>query len=379
MTDAAPDALTEPPLIILPLRERHVAAGARFAPFAGWEMPLQYAGIVAEHVAVRTHAGVQDVSHMGRVEVLGPDAGALIRSITTADVTALAPGQARYSLYCNEAGGIDDDVFVYRLEAERWLIVHNAGNATADAARVAVAAREAPSGSSVRDIGRESVMLAVQGPAAGAALRAVLGLDLEAVAVRGCVEVAWRDGRVIFGRTGYTGEDGGECITDLERGGPLWDALLGAGVTPAGLGARDTLRLEAALPLHGHEITPATNPYDAGLGWAVHLEDGAAFTGRDALARLADAPRTHRLACVRLLERGVLRADYAVHDPAQPEAPAVAMLTSGAFSPTLEVGIGMAYLPIALTKPGTPLAVEIRGRLVPAEVVRRPFYKRPGA
>ena len=376
---AAPGASTQSPLITLPLHDRHAAAGARFAPFAGWEMPLQYAGIVQEHEAVRTHAGVMDVSHMGRVEVSGPAAGALIRSITSADVRALQPGQARYSLYCNEDGGIDDDVFVYRLAAQRWLIVHNAGNATADAARVAAVVGAAPSGNAMRDIGRESVMLAVQGPAAAQALLAVLGLDLDSVAVRGCIEVAWRGGRVIFGRTGYTGEDGGECITDLERGGPLWDALLAAGVTPAGLGARDTLRLEAALPLHGHEITPATNPYNAGLGWAVHLEDVAAFTGRDALTRLAEAPRTRRLACIRLAERGVLRADYVVHDPAQPEAPAIAMLTSGAFSPTLAAGIGMAYLPIALTKPGTPLAVEIRGRLVPAQVVRRPFYKRPGA
>ena len=359
------------PLIILPLRDRHVAAGARFAPFAGWDMPLQYAGIVQEHEAIRNHAGIQDVSHMGRVEVHGPHASAIIRSITTADVTTLKPGQARYSLYCNEQGGIDDDIFVYRVAEERWLIVHNAGNAAPDATRVLAVA-----GDAMHDRSRETVMFAVQGPEAGAAIRSVLGFDLESVEVRHCIEVDWRGGRVLFGRTGYTGEDGGEVIVDLERGGALWDAFLEAGVTPAGLGARDTLRLEAALPLHGHEITPETNPFEAGLGWAVHFDDGAAFTGRDVLLRLKDAPRTRRLACVRLTERGVLRADYVVHDPSLADAPAVGMLTSGAFSPTLQAGIGMAYLPPALTEPGTPLAVEIRGRNVPAEVVRRPFYKR---
>ncbi len=369
---------SDEPLIALPLRDRHVAAGARFAPFSGWDMPLQYAGIVQEHEAVRHHAGIFDVSHMGRVAVRGPRAGEVIRSITTADVLALKPGEARYSLYCNTEGGIDDDIFVYRIADERWLIVHNAGNAVPDAARVAAVADDTQ-GAMMQDLGRETVMLAVQGPEAGAAIRSVLGFDLESVAVRGCVEVEWRGGRMLFGRTGYTGEDGGECIVDLEHGRALWDAFLAAGVTPVGLGARDTLRLEAALPLHGHEITPATNPFEAGLGWAVHLDDGVPFTGRDALARLKDAPRTRRLACVRLLERGVLRADYVLHDPAKPDAPAVGMLTSGAFSPTLQAGIGMAYLPPALAEPGTPLAVEIRGRHVPAEVVRRPFYRRATA
>ena len=373
MSDTDPNA----PLLVLALHDRHAAAGARFAPFSGWDMPLQYTGIVQEHEAVRTHAGIFDVTHMGRVALRGARAGEVIRSITTADVTTLKPGQAHYSLYCNDGGGIDDDVFVYCLAADHWLIVHNAGNATADAARVA-AAVEGATDVTMRDLGEATVMLAVQGPAAAAAIRTVLGFDLEGVPVRGCREMEWNGSRLIFGRTGYTGEDGGEVIVDLERGAALWDAFLAAGVTPVGLGARDTLRLEAALPLHGHEITPETNPFDAGLGWAVSLDDGAPFMGRDALVRLKAEPRTRRLACVRLAERGVLRAEYVVHDPAKPETPAVGMLTSGAFSPTLQAGIGMAYLPPALTEPGTPLAVDIRGRNVPAEVVRRPFYKRAG-
>ena len=356
----------------LPLREAHRRAGARFAPFAGWDMPLQYTGIVQEHHAVRDHVGVFDVSHMGRVEVRGADVGARLRAITTSNVTTLEPGRSRYSLYCNEQGGIADDIIAYRLEADRWLIVHNADNAVPDAARVRAAL-----GDAMTDIGLDTVMLAVQGPEAEAALRTTLGLELESVARHGCVEFDWHGGRVFFGRTGYTGEDGGECVTDPATGQQLWDALLAAGVAPIGLGARDTLRLEAALPLHGHDISPDTNPYDAGLGWAVGLKDGAPFTGRDALAALAAQPRQRQLACLRLLERGVLRSEFDVLDPAQPGAGPVTHLTSGAFSPTLEAGIGMAYLPTPLAVVGTQLTIDIRGRAVPAEVVARPFYQRP--
>jgi aminomethyltransferase len=347
-------------------------AGARWAPFAGWEMPLQYTGIVQEHRAVRTHAGIFDVSHMGRVEVRGPEVGPLLRSITTANVARLEAGRSRYTLYCTEQGGIADDVIVYRLDDERWMIVHNADNAEVDAHRV----RDAVGGA-VTDIGLATVMLAVQGPEAGAALRHVLDLNLEEVPRHGCVELDWRGARVFFGRTGYTGEDGGECVIEVERGAELWDAFLEAGVVPAGLGARDTLRLEAALPLHGHDITTETNPYDASLGWAVNLKDGAHFTGREALVELAAAEPARHLSCLRLLERGVPRAEFPVLDPAQASPAPVAHLTSGAFSPTLEAGIGMAYLPTALGTPGTPLAIEIRGRAVPAEVVARPFYLRP--
>ena len=363
--------MTEP-LRQLPLRSAHQRAGARWAPFAGWEMPLQYTGIVQEHRAVRGHAGVFDVSHMGRVEVRGDDCGPLIRSVTTANVARLEPGRARYSLYCTEQGGIADDVIVYRLEEQRWLIVHNADNAEADARRVRAAV-----GAAMTDIGRETVMLAVQGPESADALRRVLGIVLDEVPRHGCLEIEWRGGRVFFGRTGYTGEDGGECVTDSQRGEALWDALLEVGVTPAGLGARDTLRLEAALPLHGHDISTATHPYQAGLGWAVALKDGAAFTGRDALVALSQREPERTLSCLRLSERGVPRADYAVLNPSSPGPEPIATLTSGAYSPTLETGIALAYLPRALAEPGTPLAIDIRGRALPAEVVARPFYQRP--
>lgn len=355
----------------LPLREEHLAAGARMAPFAGWEMPLQYAGIVAEHEAVRGDAGVFDVSHMGRVMLDGPGAGERLRAITTFDVTSLAPGEAHYSLYCTPSGGIADDVFVYRLALERWLIVHNAANAEADYARVAEAIPDA------FDVTEGTVMLAVQGPRALERLRDALGAagrSLDALEPRHCVEVEWEGGVVLVARTGYTGEDGAECVLSPAWGQRLWTRLVTGGVAPAGLGARDTLRLEAALPLHGHDISEETNPFEAGLGWVVTLDDGAPFTGRDALERLRAAGPARRLACLRLLERGVPRDGYAVLDGASGDE--VGVLTSGTFSPTLRTGIGMAYLPPRLAKPGTRLAVQVRDRALAAEVVRRPFYRR---
>jgi aminomethyltransferase len=219
----------------------------------------------------------------------------------------------------------------------------------------------------------DTVMLAVQGPHAPALLARVLGAQCEDIEPRGCLELSWRGATVLFARTGYTGEDGGECIVAAEHAAALWDALLAAGAKPVGLGARDTLRLEAALPLHGHDIDPTTEPYSAGLGFAVTLEDEVDFTGRHALATFAVEPPPLRLACIRASERGgVFRTGFAVSDA---DGNAVGHLASGAFSPTLRRSIGMAYLPSVLAKPGTPLAVDVRGRAEPAEVVRRPFVR----
>ena len=359
------------PLRQLWLRDRHERAGARFAPFAGWEMPLQYAGIVAEHHAVRTAAAVFDVSHMGRVRVDGVDAGRQIRSVTSYDARQLRPGRAHYTLSCTDAGGIADDAFVYHATEEAWLVVHNAANVALGVSRLAAAA-----GDAATDVTASTVMLAVQGPAAADALRAVLGSAFDGLRRRRCAELPWRDGTVLVARTGYTGEEGAECIVQASLGGALWDAFLARGVAPAGLGARDTLRLEAALPLHGQDIDVTTNPYEAGLGWAVTLDDGEPFTGRSALRRLSAEPPLRRLAHLRLLERGVLRAGYAVLRAGGSNGEPVAKLTSGAFSLTLRAGVGMAYLPVALAAPGTRLAVEIRGLAIPAEVVPRPFYRR---
>ncbi len=354
----------------LALRQRHEALGARFAPFAGWEMPLHYQGIVSEHEAVRERAGIFDVSHLARAWVRGPRAATLLRSVTTFDVTTLPVGKAHYSLYCNESGGIEDDVFIYHLPGERWLVIHNAANADKDFERL-----RAVAGSDASEVTADTVMLAVQGPEAVALLSSVLGVGFAALEQRDCAELDWRGTPVLVARTGYTGEDGGECIVGADRAAALWDAFTAGGATPAGLGARDTLRLEAALPLHGHDISENTHPFEAGLGFAVSLDDGAPFTGREALAEARARPRTRRLAHLVARERGVLRTGFAVHAPGGGEP--IAHLTSGAFSPSLRLGIGMAYLPVELAKAGAMLEVDVRGRALPVEVVRRPFYRKP--
>ena len=378
------------PLRTVPLHDRHAALDARFGPFAGWTMPIQYTGIIEEHTAVRERAGIFDVSHMGRVQVTGPDAATRIRSVTTFDVTTMAVGAAHYSLYCNDDGGIADDVFIYRVDDDRWLIVHNAANADEDAKRIQAVAPD-----TTTDIGGQTVMLAIQGPQAVATMSRALDADIAAIEPRTCREIDWQDNRILIGRTGYTGEDGIEAITDIATGARLWDASLTTGVTPAGLGARDTLRLETALHLHGNDIDATTHPFEAGLGWVVSLDDDQPFTGRDALVRLKAESPTRRLAHLRAQARGVLRPGFAVHaenadrkaadsnapdsdapDNAESDSP-LGILTSGAYSPTLRTGIGMAYLPVEFAKPQTRLTVDIRGRRLPIEVVRRPFYKRP--
>ncbi|MYB21383.1 MAG: glycine cleavage system aminomethyltransferase GcvT [Chloroflexi bacterium] len=370
MSATGPNGRSRAVLTPLTLRERHLAAGARFAPFAGWEMPLQYEGIVAEHRGVRERVGVFDVSHLARAWVEGSEAAEMLRSVTTFDVTTLPEGKAHYSLYCNETGGIEDDVFIYHLPGDRWLVIHNAANADADFERLRAVAGDAAS-----EVTPETVMLAVQGPAAVGLLCSVLGEGFADLAPRDCAELSWQDAPLLVARTGYTGEDGGECIVPAERAESLWDALFAGGATPAGLGARDSLRLEAALPLHGNEIDAATNPYEAGLGFAVSLDDGAPFIGREALVGAKAQPRTRRLAHLAARGRGVLRAGFDVREPGG-EQP-VATLTSGGHSPSLRIGIGMAYLPTDLAKVGTMLEVNVRGRALPVEVVRRPFYRKP--
>ncbi len=354
----------------LTLRERHLELGARFAPFAGWEMPLQYEGIVAEHRAVRERVGVFDVSHLARAWVEGPEAAELLRSVTTFDVTSLAAGKAHYSLYCNETGGIEDDVFIYHLPGDRWLVIHNAANADADFERL-----RAVAGGAASEVTPETVMLAVQGPDAVRLLGSVLGEGFAALEPRDCAELRWQGTSVLVARTGYTGEDGGECIVPAGHAQALWDALIAGGAAPAGLGARDSLRLEAALPLHGNDIDATTHPYEAGLGFAVTLDDGAPFTGREAMVQAKAEPRARRLAHLAARARGVLRAGYELREPGGDCA--LAVLTSGGHSPSLRIGIGMAYLPTDLAATGTMLEVDVRGRALPVEVVRRPFYRKP--
>jgi aminomethyltransferase len=359
-----------PALRRTPLYAQHVALGARMMPFAGWEMPLQFAGIVEEHHAVRRRAGLFDASHIGRLTVEGPDAAAFLRSLVTYDVTRIAAGDGRYCLICREDGGILDDIFVSRPAQERFLVVTNA----ATAQRIDEWARaHLPPGSRVMltDRQAETAMLALQGPEAPSHLGALTSAA-QRLAARHCTEVKVEGTLVFVSRTGYTGEDGFELMVPAADGPTLWQRLVGRGVQPCGLGARDTLRLEAAFPLYGNDIDESTNPFEASLGWTVTFDDGADFVGRQALLRIREAGVTRRMACIRALERGVMRAGCPLLHGGQP----VGHLTSGGFSPTLGVSIGLGYLPPELTSARTQLEVDVRGKLLRAQVVPRPFYRR---
>jgi len=356
-----------------PLFDLHEQAGGRIVPFAGWAMPVQYKGIVEEHRAVRSRAGVFDVSHMGRLFVVGPDAASLLRRALTYDVTRIPEGRGHYTLLCNDEGGIIDDPYVYRLDAQRFLFVGNASNADRDTARI----REflqASDDVELLDRQVETVMLAVQGPDAPAHMARMIGAELAALDKRACTELPYLQYKLFVSRTGYTGEDGFEIVTSVEAGRAIWRQLLAAGVEPCGLGARDTLRLEAALALWGHDIDETTNPYEAGLGWVVSFDDGAAFAGREALARIKAAGVGRKLMCLQATGRGVIRDGYPIlHNGQQ-----IGGVASGSYSPTLNTSIAMAYLPNPLAVYGTPLEVEVRGKLIPATVVRRPFVPHAG-
>ncbi len=359
-------------LLHTPLHAEHVAHGARLVPFAGWEMPVQYTGIVEEHKAVREAAGMFDVSHMGRFEVHGRDSGRFLRYVSTWDMSRLAPGEGHYAAACREDGGILDDVYVFRLEDERWLIVVNASNAPK--MHDWMARHISQFDARLVDRHRSTAMIAVQGPDALARLGGVIGADfVRSLKPRRCGETDWQGQPLFASRTGYTGEDGLELVIDAESGPGLWRALLEAGVTPCGLGARDTLRLEAALLLYGNDIDEETNPFEVGLDWVVTLDDGDDFLGREALVRIAERGAARQLVCLRALGRGIMRGGQAIRD----EGADVGVTTSGGFSPTLGVSIGLGFVPAVLGDTGTRLEVDVRGKPLPVEVVPRPFYKRP--
>ena len=368
MSDLPATALRKTPLFDL-----HEQAGARMVPFTGWAMPVQYKGIVDEHHAVRSRAGVFDVSHMGRLFVNGSGAAASLRRALTYDVTRIPEGRGHYTLLCNDDGGIIDDPYVYRLDAARFLFVGNASNAERDTSRL----REILlPGANVELVDRqaETVMLAIQGPDAAAHMARTIGAELATLPKRACTELPYLQYKLFASRTGYTGEDGFEIVTSVEAGRAIWRQLLSAGVEPCGLGARDTLRLEAALALWGNDIDESTNPFEAGLGWVVSFDDDAHFAGRDALARIKAAGTNRKLVCLQATERGVIRDGYTILHDGRPAG----VVASGGHSPTLHTSIAMAYLPDQLTTYGTPLEVEARGRKIPAVVVRRPFVRHAG-
>jgi len=361
-----------------PLFSRHQELGARIIPFAGWEMPVQYSGIIQEHQAVRNAAGLFDLGHMGQVDVSGPDAMPFLQWVTTNDVSRLADGDAQYSLLPNPTGGVIDDIIVYRRpDADGFFVVVNASNRDKDVAWLhAQRAARSDLDLTVRDISPETGMIAIQGPLANDLVE-----GLSDVSLGDLPAFAWIAGRIagvpaMIARTGYTGEDGFEFFTGIDDVVRLWDALYAAGsrvgVAPIGLGARDTLRLEARMPLYGNEMDDAVNPLEAGLGWAVKLDKGE-FVGSDAIGAMKETGAPRRTVGFKLTGRsGSARSHYPVHCAGRE----IGWVTSGAMSPTLGENIGLALINREQAGVGKPLEIEIRGKLAPAVQVKTPFYKR---
>jgi aminomethyltransferase len=345
-----------------PLYDRHVAASARMVPFAGWEMPVQYGGIREEHVAVRTAAGVFDVSHMGQIECSGPQAGDLLQRLISNDVASLPVGGSVYAVLCRDDGGILDDLLTYRLAPERYLTVTNASNHEKD---LAWFVRHAEGfDAEVADAIDRYAMLAVQGPQARESLQAIADAPLP---VRHTASQ-----RMLLGRaalvcgTGYTGEDGVEILLAPEDAGAVWDEIVRRGVAPAGLGARDTLRLEACLPLYGNDLSEDRGPIEGGLGWCCKEDTG--FIGADAVRAVREAGPAERLRPFRLTGRGIPRPGNAIEGGG--------VVTSGTLSPCLDVGIGMGYLPAGRADVGTAIEIDVRGKTREAVVAERPLYRK---
>ena len=364
--------MTDAPLRTTVLHDDHVYLGARMVPFAGYDMPVQYAGVLAEARAVRTAAGIFDVSHMGRFAVDGPDARALLDWVHTADVGEAMPvGRARYGLLCNQSGGIIDDAIVYRLGEERFMIVANAANAGRVFAWLERWGSERFPDATLTDRTAEIAMIALQGPDATSIAGQVAGFDPEAVRPFNVVETDVMGAPALIARTGYTGEDGVEIMPASGSASALWRALMDAGAAACGLGARDTLRLEAALLLHGSDMDESVNPVEAGLGRFVRLERD--FCGADAVRAAAENGTPRALAGFRTAERGPAPR---AHHRILIEGAEVGEVTSGSYSPYLDTNIGLGYLPREAVEPGTPISVDVRGRLIPAQITPLPFYKR---
>jgi aminomethyltransferase len=372
------DSAEQTPLRETALCSRHEALGARMIPFAGWLMPVQYTGILDEHRAVRSAAGLFDLGHMGRVRVSGPDALSFLQYTTTNDVSALEPGDAQYSLLPNEQGGVIDDIIVYRLRHEPgYFVVINAANHDKDMTWLEKQReRRNDLKVEIKDVSDSLGMIAIQGPWAVEIVQGLTSEDLSSLDAFQCLRGEVAGIPVLAARTGYTGEDGFEFYVPQERTGELWDALVAAGgshgLVPVGLGARDTLRLEARMPLYGNELADDISPLEAGLGWAVKLGKGE-FIGRDAIAAVKEAGAPRRTVGFRLLERaGSARHGY----PVQSDGKAIGVVTSGAHSPTLGAEIGLALIDAKAAGVGKSLEIVIRGRPVKAEQIKLPFYRR---
>ncbi|MBM3689064.1 MAG: glycine cleavage system aminomethyltransferase GcvT [Actinobacteria bacterium] len=347
-----------------PLHSRHTDLGAKMADFGGWDMPIEYAGTVAEHTAVREDVGVFDVSHMGYTEVTGPGAIAWLNTVVANDLDRVGAGQAQYNLLCDESGGVIDDLIVYRIDDDHAFIIPNASNS--DAVVAALNAAAAGSGISIADKREDYGILAVQGPRSDAVLAAVglpCGHDYMSFAF-----AKWQDSPAMVCRTGYTGERGYEILAPAAVIPVLWDAVVAAGATPAGLGARDTLRTEMGYPLHGHELSVDITPVQAGLVWAVGW-DKPAFSGRETLTSERAAGPRRRLRGIAAVERAIPRPDMPVLSA---DGSSVGIVTSGTFSPTLKQGIGLTLLDPSIAE-GDEVVVDVRGRQARFTVTNPPF------
>jgi aminomethyltransferase len=344
-----------------PLYDRHVAAGAKLVPFAGWEMPVQYEGVKQEHLATRATAGVFDVSHMGEVATSGPDAEAFLQRILSNDVTKLQTGGAQYSVLCREDGGVIDDLFTYRLGATDFLTVTNASNHEKDFAWFAKQAEGFDV--TVEDVAGDYAMLAVQGPQAREIVGAISDGPLPDRFT--CRNKMLRGQKVLVCGTGYTGEDGVELLLDPADAPMIWDEVVRRGAVPAGLAARDTLRLEVGYHLYGNDLMEERGPIEAGLGWAVKEDTG--FIGSEAVRAVRDAGPSERLVAF-TMESGIARQGNPVVGGGE--------VTSGTMSPSLEVGIGMAYVPSERAEVGTEIEIDVRGKVRRAVVAKKPLYKK---
>lgn len=363
------------PLARTPLYTLSLNLNARMTEFSGWEMPVQYTGITREHQAVRTSAGMFDISHMGKFQLTGNDVLGQIQPLVPSDLSRLQPGQAQYTVLLNpQAGIVDDLIFYYQgidpTGQQRWTVIVNAATTQKD--KSWMLEHLDLNQIHFQDNSTAQTLIAVQGPEAVDRLQSLVKEDLSVVKPFGHLEGTVLGQPGFLARTGYTGEDGFEIMTDPSVGVDLWQTLFDAGVTPCGLGARDTLRLEAAMALYGQDIDDTTTPLEAGLGWLVHLDNKGDFIGRPILEQQKQAGVQQRLVGLQMQGRAIARHGYPVFHDGKP----VGEVTSGTQSPTLGQAIALAYVPTALSKPDQSLEVEIRGKRYPAIVVKKPFYRR---
>lgn len=361
-----------------PLNQVHIESGARMVDFGGWHMPVQYSGLTQEHLAVRTKAGIFDVSHMGEVHVEGPQSEAFVNYLVTNNISRLVTGQALYTVMCYEDGGIVDDLLVYKRADQKYLLCINASNIEKDFDWMRNVARDF-SDLKLENVSEEYCQIAIQGPLSERILAKVAETDLSDIKYYHFRESELLGRPAILSRTGYTGEDGFEIYAPASQAVTIWTSLLEVGrplgLIPCGLGARDTLRTEMKFPLYGHEIDAKTNPLEAGLGWVVKLDKPSDFVGKAALQKVKGEGIKRSLVGIKVLDRGIPRQGYAVFDENSQHN--LGIVTSGTLSPSLGYPIAIAYVTFGYHKQGTKVSVQVRDKFYPAEVVPTPFYKRP--